>query len=70
MTPLPSVFIEPSSSDTNVFEDYMQLPLTGSLYLGTILHERGHKVRILNEGILARRIDPYEVEATYSAYRR
>jgi len=57
------LFIEPSGTITNVFENYMRLPLTGSLYLGTILHEQGHDVRILNECILGKRIDPFEERA-------
>jgi radical SAM superfamily enzyme YgiQ (UPF0313 family) len=57
------VFIEPKGHISNVFEDYMRLPLMGSLYLGTILHDRGHDVRIFNENILGREIDPFEVRA-------
>ncbi|MBN2038312.1 MAG: B12-binding domain-containing radical SAM protein [Chitinispirillaceae bacterium] len=57
------VFIEPKGSVSNVFENYMRLPLMGSLYLGTILHDRGHKVRIYNENILAAPIDPFDIRA-------
>jgi len=57
MKPSSIIFIEPKSSKTNVFDNYMRLPLMGSLYLGTILHNRGHTVRILNENILRREID-------------
>ena len=63
MTARRVVFIEPASGMPNVFENYMRLPLMGSLYLGTILHEAGHEVRILNENILGREIDPFEVDA-------
>ena len=43
------VFIEPTVNKTNVFENYMRLPLMGTLYLGTILHNEGlYKPRFLN----------------------
>jgi radical SAM superfamily enzyme YgiQ (UPF0313 family) len=57
------VFIEPTGNKTNVFDDYMRLPLMGSLYLGTILDGRGYRVRIINENILGREIDPFEIRA-------
>ena len=57
------VFIEPSGAVANVFEDYMKLPLTGTLYLGTILHNAGYDVRIYNESVLPERIDPFAINA-------
>ena len=57
------VFIEPSGAVANVFEDYMKLPLTGTLYLGTILHNAGYSVRIFNESVLPERIDPFSIHA-------
>ena len=57
------LFIEPTGGITNVFENYMRLPLLGTLYLGTILHERGHDVRVLNENITGEKIDPFELQA-------
>jgi anaerobic magnesium-protoporphyrin IX monomethyl ester cyclase len=63
MTKKSIIFIEPSGNETNVFDNYMQLPLMGSLYFGTILHEEGYEVRILNENILSREIDPFEIKA-------
>jgi radical SAM superfamily enzyme YgiQ (UPF0313 family) len=57
------VFIEPSGSKTNVFDNYMRLPLMGSLYLGTILHNRGYDVRIWNENLLGVQVDPFELQA-------
>lgn len=57
------VFVEPSGNESNVFENYMHLPLTGTLYLGTILHNLGHHVRILNECILDDKIDPFTIQA-------
>jgi radical SAM superfamily enzyme YgiQ (UPF0313 family) len=57
------VFIEPAGSSSNVFENYMRFPLMGTLYLGTILHNAGHEVRIYNENILTQKIDPFEIKA-------
>ena len=57
------VFIETTGNRTNVFDNYMRLPLMGSLYLGTILHNQGYDVRIFNENILGREIDPFEIQA-------
>jgi anaerobic magnesium-protoporphyrin IX monomethyl ester cyclase len=57
------VFIEPAGSQSNVFENYMRFPLMGTLYLGTILHNAGHEVRIYNENILSRKIDPFDIKA-------
>lgn len=57
------VFIEPAGHISNVFENYMRLPLMGSLYLGTILRNHGYDVRILNEQIRGRDVDPFEVRA-------
>jgi anaerobic magnesium-protoporphyrin IX monomethyl ester cyclase len=57
------VFIEPAGAAANVFENYMKLPLTGTLYLGTILHNAGYNVRIFNESVLAGRIDPFTISA-------
>jgi len=57
------VFIEPTGHMSNVFENYMRLPLLGSLYLGTILHNRGYDVRVINENILGREVDPFEIQA-------
>jgi len=57
------VFIEPTVNQVNVFENYMRLPLLGCMYLGTILHNQGYGVTILNENILSKKIDPFEVHA-------
>ncbi len=57
------VFIEPAGTEASVFEDYMRLPLMGSLYLGTILSNHGHDVRVYNECILRRRVDPFSLSA-------
>jgi len=57
------LFIEPAGNKTNVFDSYMRLPLMGSLYLGTILHNHGYRVQILNENILSGKVDPLTVPA-------
>jgi len=57
------VFIEPTGHMSNVFENYMRLPLLGSLYLATILHNQGYRVRVINENILGREVDPFEIQA-------
>src|SRR5664279_937220 len=57
------VFIEPVGASANVFDAYMKLPLTGTLYLGTILHNAGYNVRIFNESVIPDRIDPFAIQA-------
>ncbi len=57
------VFIEPEGSESNVFEHYMGLPLMGTLYLGTILHNKGYDVKVYNENIMEGEFDPYQVNA-------
>ena len=44
------VFIEPRESEANVYSK-LNMPLLGSVYLGTILKKRGHQVEIYNENI-------------------
>ncbi len=63
MSALRVAFIEPAGSESNVFENYMRLPLMGSLYLSTILHNAGHTVDIYNENVLQHHIDPFDIEA-------
>ncbi|MFH1379956.1 MAG: radical SAM protein [bacterium] len=58
-------FVETAGSIANIFENQMKLPLLGSLYLGTILHNAGYEVQILNENILKKKIHPIELDADY-----
>lgn len=44
------VFIEPRASGANVYSK-LHMPLLGPVYLGTILKNRGHEVKIYNEDI-------------------
>ncbi len=46
------VLIEPRASEANIYSK-MSMPLLGPVYLGTILRNRGHEVRIYNENIQA-----------------
>jgi anaerobic magnesium-protoporphyrin IX monomethyl ester cyclase len=48
------IIVEPKGVDSNVFADFLSLPLMGPVYLGTILQRRGHRVRVLNENLMAR----------------
>jgi radical SAM superfamily enzyme YgiQ (UPF0313 family) len=51
MAKLKIVFIEPRACEANVYSK-ITMPLLGPVYLGTILKNRGHEVRIYNENIL------------------
>lgn len=44
------IFIEPRATQANVYSR-MFMPLLGPVYLGTILKQRGHDVRIFNEDL-------------------
>ena len=52
------VLIEPAGSYSNVFAQYMTIPMLGPLHLGTIAHQAGYRVEILNENILGRHVLP------------
>jgi len=41
----------------------MRLPLLGSLYLATILKNNGYNVRIFNENLMQKKLDPIELKA-------
>ncbi|MEI6056572.1 MAG: radical SAM protein [Lentisphaerota bacterium] len=62
MTKPSILFIEPSGN-TNFFDNYMRLPLLGGLYLATILKNNGYDIRILNENLLQKKFDPFELKA-------
>ncbi|MCF7790884.1 MAG: radical SAM protein [Victivallales bacterium] len=63
MTKKRVIFIEPLGNKANVFDNYMKLPLVGPLYLGTILYNNGYDVKILNENIIGKQLDPYDLKA-------
>ncbi|MBN1755193.1 B12-binding domain-containing radical SAM protein [bacterium] len=50
------VFVEPLGSYSNVFAQFMTIPMLGPIYLGTIAKNAGYKVAILNENILGRKV--------------
>jgi radical SAM superfamily enzyme YgiQ (UPF0313 family) len=62
------IFVEPSGSIANVFDNAMKLPLLGTLYLGTILHDAGYEVEILNENLLRRKLHPIELAADFVCF--
>ena len=55
------VFVEPKSSDDNVFSKYLSLPLMGPVYLATILKQKGYDVECLNENMLGRKVTQKEL---------
>jgi radical SAM superfamily enzyme YgiQ (UPF0313 family) len=50
------VFVEPRGVHANVFARFMNIPMLGPLYLGTIARQAGYNVTILNENILGRSV--------------
>ncbi|MBF0297881.1 MAG: radical SAM protein [Oligoflexia bacterium] len=50
------IIIEPLGAAVNVFKMYMNLPLMGTVYLGTILKNAGFEVIIYNENFLKKPI--------------
>ncbi len=59
------VIVEPSGAKDNVFSRYMKLPLLGPVYLGSVLRDAGFGVRILNESILGRPVEPSDLDADF-----
>ena len=55
------VLLEPTGSHSNVFAQYMTIPMLGPIYLGTMAKKAGYQVVILNENILGRRVMPQEI---------
>lgn len=56
------ILVEPAGAQANVFSKFMKLPLMGPLYLGTILNQAGHDVKIYNENILSRSVKDEELQ--------
>lgn len=54
-------FVEPMGAYSNVFADYMTIPMLGPLYLGSIAEDAGFDVVILNENILKRQVHDNEL---------
>lgn len=59
------LIVEPKASSANVFSFFSYLPLMGPLYLGTILKKAGFNVRVLNENILKRTVNPSELDTDF-----
>lgn len=57
------VIIEPASATGHVFSGQGTYPLMGPLYLGAVLRQAGHEVRVVNENLLGRPVGPAEVDA-------
>lgn len=59
------LFVEPKAVEANVFAKYMNLPLMGPLYLGTILKNAGFDVTVVNENLLGRKLTMNELEGDF-----
>lgn len=59
------VIVEPGGAANNVFSRYMKLPLLGPIYLGSVLRDAGFQVRIFNEAILGRPVEPRDLDADF-----
>ncbi len=55
-------FVEPMGAFSNVFAQYMSIPMLGPLYLGTLAKRAGYDVEILNENILKRKLVGQDIE--------
>lgn len=60
-SPIKLVLVEPTGSHSNVFAQYMSIPMLGPIYLGTIAKRAGYDVTVLNENILGRPVRPEEI---------
>ncbi|MCL4477567.1 MAG: B12-binding domain-containing radical SAM protein [Deltaproteobacteria bacterium] len=56
------LFIEPKAVEANVFAKFINLPLLGPLYLGTMIKQAGFDVKIINENLLGRKLTLNELE--------
>ncbi len=59
------LFVEPKAVEANVFSKYMNLPLMGPLYLGTMIRDAGFDVKIVNENLLGRKLSVSELEGDF-----
>ncbi|MBN2275332.1 MAG: B12-binding domain-containing radical SAM protein [Bacteroidales bacterium] len=55
------LFVEPRGAFSNVFDQYMTIPMLGPVNLATIADKAGFNVAIINENILRRKITPDEL---------
>ncbi len=59
------LFVEPKAVEANVFAKFMNLPLMGPLYLGTLIKKAGFDVKIVNENLLGRKLTMNELEGDF-----
>ncbi len=59
------LFVEPKAVEANVFAKFMNLPLMGPLYLGTLIKAAGFDVKIVNENLLGRKLTMNELEGDF-----
>lgn len=45
------LFVEPRGAFSNVYENFMDRPLLGPIYLATIARNLGHEARVFNENL-------------------
>ncbi|MEE9526015.1 MAG: radical SAM protein [Candidatus Woesearchaeota archaeon] len=57
------IFVEPRGAQSNVFDKYMAIPLLGPVYLATIAKKAGYDVQVINENILRRKINMFELRS-------
>lgn len=55
------LFIEPQGAPSNIFSNFMNIPLLGTIQLATAAKNAGFDVSILNENILQRHTSPSEL---------
>lgn len=59
------LFVEPKAVEANVFAKFVNLPLMGPVYLGTMLKNAGFDVQIVNENMLGRKLGMNELEGDF-----
>ncbi len=59
------LIVEPTSVKANVFDADSQLPLMGTLILGTILEDEGYDVKVINENLLRDKLKSSDMDADY-----
>ncbi len=59
------LFVEPKAVEANVFAKFVNLPLMGPIYLGTMIRDAGFDVKIVNENLLGRKLAMNELEGDF-----
>lgn len=55
------IFVEPLGAPSNIFSKFMNIPLLGTIQLGTLAKNAGYNVTVINENILKRHINTSEL---------